>query len=35
MVLGLLGGIEAGLSALDVPKGAGAVEAAAAVIAAG
>ncbi|MEO1363552.1 MAG: aminotransferase class V-fold PLP-dependent enzyme [Pseudomonadota bacterium] len=35
MVLGLLGGIEAGLTALDVPKGAGAVEAAAAVIAAG
>ena len=35
MVLGLLGGIEAGLTALDVPKGRGAVEAAAAVIAAG
>ncbi|WP_299691225.1 aminotransferase class V-fold PLP-dependent enzyme [uncultured Tateyamaria sp.] len=35
MVLGLLGGIEAGLTALEVPKGAGAVEAAAAVIAAG
>ncbi|MEL6563276.1 MAG: aminotransferase class V-fold PLP-dependent enzyme [Pseudomonadota bacterium] len=35
MVLGLLGGIEAGLTALDVRKGTGAVEAAAAVIAAG
>ena len=35
MVLGLLGGIEAGLTALDVPRGAGAVEAAAGVIAAG
>ncbi|MEM6759392.1 MAG: aminotransferase class V-fold PLP-dependent enzyme [Pseudomonadota bacterium] len=35
MILGLLGGIETGLSALDVPRGRGAVEAAAAVIAAG
>ncbi|MEL7093146.1 MAG: aminotransferase class V-fold PLP-dependent enzyme [Pseudomonadota bacterium] len=35
MILGLLGGIEAGLAALDVPRGRGAVEAAAAVIASG
>jgi len=33
MILGLLGGIEAGLTALDIPHGGGAVEAAAAVIA--
>ena len=33
MILGLLGGIEAGLCALDIPHGRGAVEAAAAVIA--
>ena len=33
MILGLLGGIEAGLSALDIAHGAGALEAAAAVIA--
>jgi len=33
MILGLLGGIEAGLTALDIPHGAGALEAAAAVIA--
>lgn len=33
MILGLLGGIEAGFAALDVPRGRGAVEAAAAVIA--
>jgi alanine-glyoxylate transaminase/serine-glyoxylate transaminase/serine-pyruvate transaminase len=33
MILGLLGGIEAGLSALDIPHGRGAVDAAAAVIA--
>ena len=33
MVLGLLAGIEAGLTALDIPHGRGAVEAAAAVIA--
>jgi alanine-glyoxylate transaminase/serine-glyoxylate transaminase/serine-pyruvate transaminase len=33
MILGLLGGIEAGLSALDIPHGRGAVEAAALVIA--
>ncbi|MEL7166234.1 MAG: aminotransferase class V-fold PLP-dependent enzyme [Pseudomonadota bacterium] len=35
MILGLLGGIEAGLAALDVPRGRGAVEAAAAVVASG
>ncbi|MDF1717442.1 MAG: aminotransferase class V-fold PLP-dependent enzyme [Antarcticimicrobium sp.] len=35
MVLGMLGGIEAGLTALDIPHGPGAVEAAAAVIAMG
>ncbi|WP_171173597.1 alanine--glyoxylate aminotransferase family protein [Ruegeria sp. HKCCD8929] len=33
MVLGLLGGVEAGLTALDIPHGKGALEAAAAVIA--
>ena len=33
MVLGMLGGIEAGLTALGIPHGRGAVEAAAAVIA--
>ncbi|MEX0366990.1 MAG: alanine--glyoxylate aminotransferase family protein [Ruegeria sp.] len=33
MVLGLLGGVEAGLTALDIPHGQGALEAAAAVIA--
>ncbi|QBF31130.1 alanine--glyoxylate aminotransferase family protein [Thalassococcus sp. S3] len=33
MVLGLLGGIEAGLSALDIPRGQGAIDAAAAVLA--
>lgn len=33
MILGLLGGIEAGMGALDIPRGRGAVEAAAAVIA--
>lgn len=33
MILGLLGGIEAGLAALDIPRGSGAVEAAARVIA--
>jgi len=33
MILGLLGGIEAGLTALDIPHGSGALEAAAAVIA--
>lgn len=33
MILGLLGGIEAGLTALDIPHGRGAVDAAAAVIA--
>lgn len=33
MLLGMLGGIEAGLNALDIPHGRGAVEAAAAVIA--
>jgi len=33
MILALLGGIEAGLCALDIPRGSGAVEAAAAVIA--
>ncbi|WP_415919907.1 pyridoxal-phosphate-dependent aminotransferase family protein [Tateyamaria sp. SN6-1] len=35
MILGMLGGIEAALTALDVPKGSGALEAAAAVIAGG
>lgn len=35
MILGLLGGIEAGLGALDIPHGAGALEAAARVIADG
>lgn len=35
MVMGLLGGIEAGLCALDIPHGGGALDAAAAVIAAG
>lgn len=35
MILAMLGGIEAGLTALDIPKGTGAVEAAASVIAAG
>lgn len=35
MVLGMLAGIEAGLTALDIPHGGGAVEAAAAVIAKG
>ena len=35
MVLGMLAGIEAGLTALDIPHGSGAVEAAAAVIAKG
>ncbi|MCE8513280.1 alanine--glyoxylate aminotransferase family protein [Ruegeria pomeroyi] len=35
MVMGLLGGIEAGLQALDVPRGAGALEAAAQVLAGG
>lgn len=35
MVLGVLGGIEAGLSALDIPHGSGALAAAAKVIAAG
>ena len=33
MIMALLGGIEAGLAALDVPRGSGALEAAAAVIA--
>jgi len=33
MVMGLLGGVEAGLAALDIPRGAGALEAAAAVMA--
>lgn len=33
MIMGLLGGIEAGLSALDIPHGRGALEAAASVIA--
>lgn len=33
MILGLLGGIQAGMSALDIPHGRGAVDAAAAVIA--
>ncbi|MBT3142787.1 aminotransferase [Phaeobacter gallaeciensis] len=33
MIMGVLGGIQAGLSALDIPHGRGAVEAAAAVIA--
>lgn len=33
MILGLLGGIEAGLTALDIPHGTGAIEAAAKVIA--
>jgi len=33
MIMGLLGGIEAGLAALDVPHGSGALDAAAAVIA--
>jgi alanine-glyoxylate transaminase/serine-glyoxylate transaminase/serine-pyruvate transaminase len=32
MVMGLLGGIEAGLRALDIPHGAGALDAAAAVL---
>ena len=35
MILGLLGGIEAGLSALDIPHGRGALDAAATVIAKG
>lgn len=35
MIMGLLGGIEAGLSALDIPHGSGALEAAAKVIAKG
>ncbi|MEL6453009.1 MAG: aminotransferase class V-fold PLP-dependent enzyme [Pseudomonadota bacterium] len=35
MILGLLGGIEAGLTALDIPHGSGALEAAAQVIARG
>lgn len=35
MIMGLLGGIEAGLLALDIPHGAGALEAAAQVIASG
>ncbi len=35
MIMGLLGGIEAGLTALDIPHGRGALEAAAAVIAKG
>jgi len=35
MILGLLGGIEAGLNALDIPHGPGALEAAAGVIAQG
>ena len=33
MVMGMLGGIEAGLGALKIPHGAGALDAAAAVIA--
>jgi len=33
MILALLGGIEAGMAALDIPRGRGAVDAAAAVIA--
>ena len=33
MVMGMLGGLEAGLTALDVPRGSGALEAAAAVMA--
>ncbi|MDK3020008.1 pyridoxal-phosphate-dependent aminotransferase family protein [Pseudodonghicola flavimaris] len=33
MILGLLGGLEAGMTALEIPHGAGAIEAAAAVIA--
>lgn len=35
MIMGMLGGIESGLSALDIPHGAGALDAATAVIAAG
>ena len=35
MIMGLLGGVEAGLTALDIPHGRGAVDAAAQVIAAG
>ena len=35
MILGMLGGIQAGLTALDIPHGAGALEAAAAVLADG
>lgn len=35
MVLGLLGGVEAGLAALDIPRGTGAVDVAARVIAGG
>ena len=35
MIMGLLGGIEAGLTALDIPHGGGALDAAARVIAAG
>jgi len=35
MIMGLLGGIEAGLSALDIPYGDGALNAAARVIAKG
>jgi alanine-glyoxylate transaminase/serine-glyoxylate transaminase/serine-pyruvate transaminase len=35
MIMGLLGGIEAGLSALSIPHGRGALDAAAQVIAAG
>ena len=35
MIMGLLGGIETGLGALDIPRGSGALDAAAAVIAAG
>jgi alanine-glyoxylate transaminase/serine-glyoxylate transaminase/serine-pyruvate transaminase len=35
MIMGMLGGIEAGLTALDIAHGRGALEAAAGVIAAG
>jgi alanine-glyoxylate transaminase/serine-glyoxylate transaminase/serine-pyruvate transaminase len=35
MIMGLLGGVETGLNALDIPHGRGALEAAAKTIAAG
>ena len=35
MIMGLLGGIESGLAALDIPRGSGALDAAAAIIAKG